>query len=385
MDKLYGNYDKVFEKYKNNNLYKRKNEKEEVEQGSKKEAKEKKAPEKKVTEKKVTEKKVTERMVPEKKAPEKKTKKVNNSLSSESPQGLLSHQENATQGILPDCAPKGKKNNEKVGNRRGNSVSTSQVNNNMNCSISPNLNPNRHSVPSNHTNRDTHPRERSVNEYKIRKKVSIEINQKIYSDSEKTHFDDKAFLKNNFGICENNQNQNMKKKKVKNDDQKARKMLNRKNKTKLFVNLLFVMYYIFFLFHYIIEIQVYQVYNIVINTFTIIIITVLLSYIYFLRTRNKTLKKIIFYITTYINLLYCLHIYNTFTYWLNIYLNFTMSKRIYLKYQTLFKNISFVFSYFSFDEVFFFLLIFYGLFFLTTSTLTFTLFYYIYNFINYSF
>ncbi|GAB67697.1 hypothetical protein PCYB_122640, partial [Plasmodium cynomolgi strain B] len=241
-------------------------------------------------------------------------------------------------------------------------------------------------VPSNHTSQaNHHPREHSVNEYKIRKKVSIEINQKIYSDSEKTHFDDKSFFKNNFGICENNHNQNVRKKKVKNDDQKAKKMLNKKNKTKLFVNLLFVVYYIFFLFHYIIEIQVNQIYNIVINTFTIIIITVLLSYIYFLRTRNKTLKKIIFYITTYINLLYCLYIYNTFTYWLNIYLNFTMSKRIYLKYKTLFKNVSFVFSYFSFDEVFFFLLIFYGLFFVTTSILTFTLFYYIYNFINYSF
>ncbi|CAG9473327.1 conserved Plasmodium protein, unknown function [Plasmodium vivax] len=378
MDKLYGNYDKVFEKYKNDNLCKRKNEKEEVDQGSKKEAKEKKGPDK-LTEKKAPEK------APEKAAPQRKAKKGNNPPCSEAPPGLLTHQENAKPGFLPDCAPKGKKNNERSGNKRGNSVSTSQVSNNMSCSISPNLNPNRHSVPSNHTSSGNHPRERSVNEYKIRRKVSIEINQKIYSDSEKTHFDDKSFLKNQFGICESNNNQNVRKKKVKNDDQKAKKMLNKKNKTKFFVNLLFVLYYIFFLFHYIIEIQVNQLYNIVINTFTIIIITVLLSYIHFLRTRNKTLKKIIFYITTYINLLYCLHIYNTFTYWLNIYLNFTISKRIYLKYKTLFKNVSFVFSYFSFDEVFFFLLIFYGLFFVTTSLLTFTLFYYIYNFINYSF
>ncbi|KJP86851.1 hypothetical protein AK88_03461 [Plasmodium fragile] len=372
MDKLYGNYDKVFEKYKNNNLCKRKNEKEEVDQGSKKEAKEKKTP--------------------EKAAPQKKAKKGNTAPCSEVPQGLSSHQENATPGSIPDYAPKGKKNNDRSGNKRGNSVSNGQVSNNMNSNISQNLNPNRHSVPSNLTCLDNHPRERSVNEYKIRKKVSIEINQKIYSDSEKTHLDEKSFFKDHFGISENNNNHNnnshnqsVKKKKLKNDDQKAKKMLNRKNKTKLFVNLLFVMYYIFFLFHYIIEIQVNQIYNIVINTFTIIIISVLLSYIYFLRTRNKTLKKIIFYITTYINLLFCFHIYNTFTYWLNIYLNFTMSKRIYLKYKTLFKNISFVFSYFSFDEVFFFLLIFYGLFFVTTSILTFTLFYYIYNFINYSF
>ncbi|EUD67668.1 hypothetical protein C922_01853 [Plasmodium inui San Antonio 1] len=381
MDKLYGNYDKVFEKYKNNNLCKRKNEKEEIDQGSKKEGKEKKGQEKTMSEKRGQEK-----TVPEKTAPQKKAIKRNNPPCSEAPQGLSAHQENATPGFLPDCAPKGKKNNDRSGNKRGNSVSASQVSNNMNCSINPAINPNRHSVPSNHTSCANHPRDRSVNEYKIRKKVSIEINQKIYSDSEKTHFDDKSFFKNNFGICENNHhNQNVKKKKLKNDDQKAKKMLNKKNKTKLFVNLLFVMYYIFFLFHYIIEIQVNQIYNIVINTFTIIIITVLLSYIHFLRTRNKTLKKIIFYITTYINLLYCLHIYNTFTYWLNIYLNFTMSKRIYLKYKTLFKNVSFVFSYFSFDEVFLFLLIFYGLFFVTTSILTFTLFYYIYNFINYSF
>ncbi|GAW82204.1 hypothetical protein, conserved [Plasmodium gonderi] len=392
MDKLYGDYDKVFEKYKNSNLHKRKNEKE-IAQDSKVETKEKNA------------------LKREKKVYEKKPKKGNNLPSSEGRKDTFTHPHNNLPTGIPEYTIKGKKKDDKGGTKKANNDSTHATNhengyssdhasnhlgnhtaNNVSNNLNPNSYPNPVSSKQNGSNynrscnnsNNNQVRERSVNEYKIRKKVSIEINQKIYSDSENTHFDDKSFLENKFGMNENNYNS--RKKKIKNDDQKVnKKMLNKKDKIKFFVNFLFVLYYIFFLFHYIIEIQLNQIYNVVINTFTIIITTVLLCYIYFLKARNKKLKKIIFYITTYINLLYCLHIFNTFTFWLNIYLNFTLSKRIYLKYKTLYKNISFVFSYFSFDEIFFFLLIFYALFFLTTSMLTFTLFYYIYNFINYSF
>ncbi|SBT80055.1 conserved Plasmodium protein, unknown function [Plasmodium malariae] len=332
MDKLYGDYDKVVEKYKNNTIYKRKNEKDGTCIG-KKETKEKNTSDKK-KEKELGKKEK------DKKINEKKLKKEKCFLSEDSYSKFQPSDNTLKENKEYSLKNKKKENDENI-------------------------------------------QERTFNEYKIRKKVSIEINKKIYSDSENILINDKSFINQNFGINENDYIS--KKKKIKNEDQKIKRMLNKKDKTKFFVIFLFVLYYIFFFFHFIIDIQVNQIYNIVINTFTIIIISVLLCYIYFLKTRYKNLKKIIFYITTYINLLYSLHIFNTFLYWLNIYLNFTLSKRIYLKYKTLYKNISFIFSYFSFDEIFFFLLIFYACFFLTSFTLTFTLFYYIYNFINYTF
>ncbi|CRH01723.1 conserved Plasmodium membrane protein, unknown function [Plasmodium relictum] len=329
MDKLYGDYNKIVEKYKNSTLCKRKNEKE---GNDKKEIKEKNNLDKK-KEKDACKKETNQK---DKKMNDKKVKK--NFLSCES-------------------SPNKINNNNLSNENKEHLLKNKKVEHNL--------------------------RDRSFNEYKIRKKLSIEINKKIYSDSENIHIDDKSFLDDNISV--NGDNIIFKKKKNKNVDQKIKNMLNKKDKTKFMVNFLFVLYYIFFFFHYIIDLQVNKIYNIVINTFTIIILTVLLFYIHFLKTRNKKLKKIIFYISAYVNLLYCLYIFNTFLYWMNVYLNFTLSKKLYLKYRTLYKNISFIFSYFNFDEIFFFLLIFYALFFFTSFILTVTIFYYIYNFINFSF
>lgn len=324
MDKLYGDYDKVYEKYRNNNLYRRRNEKEEFNKVDKKNKMELK----------------------KEKDNNKKDKKMNKKMKKEN--GDIS---DISQNIYTDISydyvdaiRKNKKGRKKKDNSR----------------------------------------DLSFNEYKIRKKLSIEINKKIYSDSENVHVHHNTFVNKNQGINENNYVPT-KKKKLKYDDQKVKKMLNKKDRTKFVLNFFFVLYYIFYFFHYVIDLQLNNIYNIVLNTFTIVIITSLLLYIYFLKARNKKLKKIILYINAYINLIYCFNIYNTLFYWLHIYLNFTLSKRIYLKYKTLYKNISFVFSYFSFDEIFFFLIIFYGFFSFTSTILTLTLFYYIYNFINYNF
>ncbi|CRG95074.1 conserved Plasmodium membrane protein, unknown function [Plasmodium gallinaceum] len=330
MDKLYGDYDKIVEKYKNNTLYKRRNEKD---GNNKREVKEKSNLDKK-KEKDLSKKETNKK---DKKISDKKLKKENFLLS------------------------------ENSHNKFGNNDSSNENKEHLlkNKRVEHNL------------------RDRSYNQYKIRKKLSIEINKKIFSDSENMHIDDKSFLNDNLPVDINNLI--IKKRKNKNGDQKIKQILNKKDKMKFMVNFLYVLYYIFFFFHYIIDLQVNKIYNIVINTFIIIILSVLLCYIHFLKTKNKKLKKIIFYISAYVNLLYCLYIFNTFIYWINVYLNFTLSKKLYLKYRTLYKNVSFIFSYFNFDEIFFFLLIFYGLFFFTSSLLTITLFYYIYNFINYSF
>ncbi|VWU49922.1 conserved membrane protein, unknown function [Hepatocystis sp. ex Piliocolobus tephrosceles] len=343
MDKLYGDYDKVVEKYKKGNIQKRKTEK-----GEKNEAHEN-FNIKEVKEKSGNEKKKENES--NKKETNKKKKKQDNTNPNE---------------VLQNNYVDGVSNNNENKNVTDKNVNK-QVDQNMEKLIDQNVD------KDNVT-------ERSYNEYKIRKKVSIEINKKFYNDIDNLHSNDKAF-KDKIGINDNNYN--LKKKRAKIEDYKIKQLLSKKDKIKFFINFLFVLYYIFYIFHFILEIQLKQVYYIVINTFTIVMISALLLYTFLLKVKNKKLKKIILYVTNYIILLYCIHIFNTFKYWVNIYFNFTISKKFYYKYKSLFKDISFVFAYFTFDEIFLFLSIFYTLFFITSSTLTFTMFYYLYNFISY--
>ncbi|CDU20169.1 conserved Plasmodium protein, unknown function [Plasmodium yoelii] len=360
MDKLYGDYDKIFEQYKQVNIYKRKTEQNEQNGKNGKNGKNR------------TKKEMDEKTEGYKQKD--KEKKGNICEPIEEEYCKLSSDLNVVDEV-EHLLKERKKNNNKNNNNK--SVYNNNYDDNTYSDVDLHIN-------SDHIN-NSNLKEKFYNEYKIRKKISIEINKKMYSDSENMIIEkNKPLFHSNMDGNENSYV--LKKKKFKNDDHKIIKIKqNNKDKAKFFIMFLFVIYYIFFFFHYIIDIQINQIFNIVVNTFTIIIITAMLCYIYFLKKRNKKLKKIIFYITTYTILLYCLHIFNTVLHWLNIYLNFTMSKKLYLKYKTLYKNISFIFSYFSFDEVFFFLLIFYSSFFITSSLLSLFLFYYIYNFINYSF
>ncbi|VTZ70500.1 conserved Plasmodium protein, unknown function [Plasmodium chabaudi chabaudi] len=359
MDKLYGDYDKIVEQYKQVSIHKRKTE--QNDEGGKNEKNGKNR----------TKKETNEKTVGTKQKDKEKKEDTHEPMGQE--YRKLSSDLNVVdevEHLLKERKKNNNKNNKSVCNNNhddNNSYSDVDLHSNSDQINNPDV------------------KDKFYNEYKIRKKISIEINQKLYNDSENVITEKgKPLFHNNM---DNNENSYApKKKKLKNDDHKIVKIKqNNKDKAKFIIIFLFVIYYIFFFFHYIIDIQINQIFNVVINTFTIIIITAMLCYIYFLKTRNRKLKKIIFYIITYTILLYCLHIFNTVLHWLNIYLNFTISKKLYLKYKTLYKNISFIFSYFSFDEIFFFLLIFYSSFFITSSILSLCLFYYIYNFINYSF
>ncbi|VEV58592.1 conserved Plasmodium protein, unknown function [Plasmodium vinckei vinckei] len=368
MDKLYGDYDKIVEQYKQVTIHKRKTE--QNEQGDKNEKNGKNRAKKEI--KKETNEKTNEKMVGSKQKDKEKKENTHEPINEE--YRKLSSDLNVVDEVEHLLKERKKNNNKNTKNNKS-------VHNNDDNSYS---DVDLHSDNDQNNNPDS--KDKFYNEYKIRKKISIEINQKLYNDSENVIIEKGKPLFHNSNMDNNENSYVAKKKKLKNDDHKIIKIKqNHKDKTKFFIIFLFVIYYIFFFFHYIIDIQINQIFNVVINTFTIVIITAMLCYIYFLKTRNKKLKKIIFYIITYTILLYCLHIFNTVLHWLNIYLNFTISKKLYLKYKTLYKNISFIFSYFSFDEIFFFLLIFYSSFFITSSMLSLCLFYYIYNFINYSF
>ncbi|SBS85990.1 conserved Plasmodium protein, unknown function [Plasmodium ovale curtisi] len=228
MDKLYGDYDKVFEKYKKNNLHKRKNEKN-VGCSNKKEPREKAAPEKKKEKdlNKMEETNKREEANKREKAVNKREKAVNKKerekklrkesyLSSEDSHNKVKYSD--------DTCDENEEFTAKIKKRdchySYNDSSCTGGNNNS-------------GIPGSNM------RDRSFNEYKIRKKVSIEINKKIYSDSENLHINDRPFT-GNFGINENNYIS--KKKKNKNEDYRIKKMQNKKDKTKFFVNFLFPHY-----------------------------------------------------------------------------------------------------------------------------------------------
>ncbi|EUD71684.1 hypothetical protein YYG_03097 [Plasmodium vinckei petteri] len=252
MDKLYGDYDKIVEQYKQVTIHKRKTE--QNEQGEKNEKNGKNR----------TKKETNEKAVGSKQKDKEKKGDINEPID----EGYrkLSSDLNVVDEV-EHLLKERKKNNNK-NNKNNKSVCNNNNDNNSYSDVD------LHSNSDEINNPDL--KDKFYNEYKIRKKISIEINQKLYNDSENVTIEKgKPLFHNNM---DNNENSYVpKKKKLKNDDHKIIKIKqNNKDKTKFFIIFLFVIYYIFFFFHYIIDIQINQIFNVVINTFTIIIITAML-------------------------------------------------------------------------------------------------------------
>ncbi|CAD2101874.1 conserved Plasmodium protein, unknown function [Plasmodium vinckei brucechwatti] len=249
MDKLYGDYDKIVEQYKQVTIHKRKTE--QNDQGEKNEKNQKNRTKKEPNEKTV--------------GPKQKDKEKKGDIKEPMDEGYrkLSSDLNVVdevEHLLKERKKNNNKNNKSVCNNNHDNNSYSDVD--------------LHSNSDEINNPDL--KDKFYNEYKIRKKISIEINQKLYNDSENVIIEkSKPLFHNNM---DNNDNSYVpKKKKLKNDDHKIIKIKqNNKDKAKFFIIFLFVIYYIFFFFHYIIDIQINQIFNVVINTFTIIIITAML-------------------------------------------------------------------------------------------------------------